>query len=39
MFASGTPFTYGTTTDGTQVIQQPKQSANFFGVRYIYRMQ
>jgi MtrB/PioB family decaheme-associated outer membrane protein len=39
MFASGTPFTFGATTDGTQVLQAPKQTANFFGVRYIYRFQ
>jgi len=37
MFADGTPFTYGSTTDGTQVVQAPKQSANFIGARYIYR--
>jgi len=37
MFADGTPFTYGTTTDGTQVVQAPKQTANFIGARYIYR--
>ena len=39
MFADGTPFTYGTTTDGTQVVQAPKQNADWFGVRYIYRFQ
>ena len=39
MFADGTPFTYGTTTDGTQVVQAPKQTANWLGVRYIYRFQ
>jgi len=39
LFADGTPFTYGTTTDGTQVVQAPKQSANFLGARYIYRFQ
>jgi hypothetical protein len=37
MFADGTPFTYGTANDGTQVVQAPKQSANFIGARYIYR--
>jgi MtrB/PioB family decaheme-associated outer membrane protein len=37
LFADGTPFTYGATTDGTQVVQAPKQSANFIGARYIYR--
>jgi MtrB/PioB family decaheme-associated outer membrane protein len=39
MFADGSPFTYGTTTDGTQVVQAPKQTANWLGVRYIYRFQ
>jgi len=39
LFANGSTFTYGTTTDGTQVLQAPKQSANFFGVRYISRFQ
>ena len=39
MFSDGTPFTYGATTDGTQVVQAPKQSADWFGVRYIYRFQ
>lgn len=39
LFANGTTFTYGTTTDGTQVTQSPKQSADFLGVRYIYRFQ
>ena len=34
-----TPFTYGATTDGTQVVQAPKQTSNFLGVRYIYRFQ
>jgi MtrB/PioB family decaheme-associated outer membrane protein len=39
MFANGTPFTYGTTTDGTQVQQAPKQTADWLAVRYIYRFQ
>jgi MtrB/PioB family decaheme-associated outer membrane protein len=39
MFANGTPFTYGATTDGTQVVQAPKQTSNFVGARYIYRFQ
>jgi MtrB/PioB family decaheme-associated outer membrane protein len=34
-----TPFTYGTTTDGTQVVQAAKQNADFIGVRYIHRFQ
>jgi len=37
MFANGTAFTYGTTTDGTQVLQSQRQTADFLGVRYIYR--
>lgn len=39
MFANGTPFTYGATTDGTQVTQSPKQTADWLAVRYIYRFQ
>ena len=39
MFANGTPFTYGATTDGTQVVQAPKQTADWLAVRYIYRFQ
>jgi MtrB/PioB family decaheme-associated outer membrane protein len=39
MFANGTTFTYGATTDGTQVVQNPKQSSDFVGLRYIYRFQ
>lgn len=39
MFANGTTFTYGTTTDGTQVAQGPKQIAHFVGARFIYRFQ
>jgi MtrB/PioB family decaheme-associated outer membrane protein len=39
MFADGTPFTYGATTDGTQVVQASKQNADFLGARYIYRFQ
>jgi len=39
LFANGATFTYGTTTDGTQVSQSPKQISNFIGVRYIYRFQ
>jgi MtrB/PioB family decaheme-associated outer membrane protein len=39
MFANGTPFTYGATTDGTQVVQASKQNADFIGARYIYRFQ
>jgi MtrB/PioB family decaheme-associated outer membrane protein len=39
MFADGTPFTYGATTDGTQVVQASKQNSDFIGARYIYRFQ
>ncbi len=38
-FANGTTFTYGTTTDGTQVTFNPKQKSDYFGVRYIYKFQ
>ncbi|NMF96288.1 MtrB/PioB family decaheme-associated outer membrane protein [Aromatoleum toluolicum] len=38
-FADGSPFTYGTTTDGTTVSIKPKQVANFIGMRYIYKFQ
>lgn len=36
-FADGSPFIYGTTSDGTRVTQDPKQSATFVGVSYRYR--
>ncbi len=39
LFANGTTFTYGITTDGTQVTQSPKQTANYVGVRYTVRFQ
>jgi MtrB/PioB family decaheme-associated outer membrane protein len=39
MFANATPFTYGATTDGTQVRQAPKQTADWLALRYIYRFQ
>jgi hypothetical protein len=39
LFANGTTFTYGATTDGTQVTQNPKQTADFVGARYILRFQ
>jgi len=36
--ASGpTPWAYGTTTDGTTVLTNPKQDATFIGLRYTYR--
>ena len=39
LVADGTPFTYGTTTDGTQLVQPSSQSADFIGVRFIYKFQ
>lgn len=36
-FSTGAPFTYGTTTDGTTVTANPKQTVNFVGARYIYK--
>lgn len=38
-FSNGSPFTYGTATDGTIVSAEPKQNATFFGARYIYKFQ
>lgn len=42
-FANGSPFIYGpdapAAADGTTVLTRPRESANFFGVRYIYRFQ
>lgn len=37
IYSSGAPFQYGTATDGTAVIVDPKQSATLVGVRYIYK--
>lgn len=39
LIADGSAFTYGTTTDGTQVLANPKQTSNFIGARYIYKFQ
>lgn len=39
LMANGTTWAYGSTTDGTTVIADPKQSATFLGVRYIYKFQ
>jgi len=36
-FSDGTPFTYGSTRDGTMVINDPNQSSTFVGARYIYK--
>jgi hypothetical protein len=33
------PFVYGTATDGTMVLMDPKQNSTFIGVRYTYRFQ
>lgn len=38
-FSNGSPFSYGATTDGTTVTLDQKQSANFLGIRYIYKFQ
>ncbi|HJV28573.1 MAG TPA: MtrB/PioB family decaheme-associated outer membrane protein [Aromatoleum sp.] len=38
-FADGSPFTYGTTVDGTTVSIKPKETSNFIGMRYIVRFQ
>lgn len=35
----GAPFIFGTTTDGTQILSNPKQSSNFIGARYTYKFQ
>jgi hypothetical protein len=44
LFANGSTFTYGagsgaSQSDGTQVTQNPKQVADYLGIRYIYRFQ
>ena len=36
-FASGDPFVYGTTVDGTVTNPPLRSSSNFIGARYIYR--
>ena len=36
-FASGDPFTYGTTVDGTVTNPKLRETSNFIGVRYIHR--
>ena len=38
-FGNGTPFTYGTTTDGTTVNAKPRQESVFAGVRYVFKFQ
>jgi MtrB/PioB family decaheme-associated outer membrane protein len=39
MLANGTPWTFGTTTDGTTVTAAGKQTSTFIGARYIYKFQ
>lgn len=36
-FSDGTAFRYGTTTDGTTVVTDPKQNTTFVGLRYKYK--
>jgi len=36
-FSDGTPFVYGTTTDGTMIDQRYHQQSTFVGVRYIFK--
>lgn len=36
-FSDGSNFQYGTATDGTAVIVDPKQNTTFAGIRYIYK--
>ena len=37
--AGRTPWAMGTTTDGTTVLSNPKETSTFFGVRYRYKFQ
>lgn len=39
MFANGTPYAYGNTTDGTTVTAKQNQTSNFVGMRYVYKFQ
>lgn len=36
-FSDGSPFVYGTTTDGTKIDQRYHQNSTFVGVRYIFK--
>lgn len=36
-FADGSPFIFGTTSDGTMIVTYPKQNSTFFGARYVYK--
>ncbi len=38
-FSDGADFRYGATTDGTTVVNYPKEISNFLAVRYIYKFQ
>ena len=38
-FSDGTPFTFGTTNDGTTIYTDPKQNPTFVGIRYSYKFQ
>lgn len=38
-FSDGTPFTFGTSNDGTTIYTDPKQNSTFLGVRYSYKFQ
>jgi predicted porin len=37
VYSSGLAWQYGTATDGTTVITDPKQNAIFLGARYTYK--
>ncbi len=37
LFSDGSPFVYGSNTDGTMVITIPEQTSVFAGIRYKYR--
>jgi MtrB/PioB family decaheme-associated outer membrane protein len=39
VYSSGLAWQYGTASDGTTVITDPKQNAAFLGARYIYKFQ
>lgn len=38
-FRDGSPFVYGSTTDGTMALANRKEQSSFAGVKYIYRFQ
>jgi len=39
MYSSGQPWQFGTTTDGTTVLTDPKQNFSWFSIRYSYTFQ